>query len=114
MSIDDQNDLPRARPTSPPMTMQASGNADLPPHPLDKRWFAHVEGKNYGPYTGHQIKQMVSAGQVRDSDFLCPEGGAAWTQAKNDPLLGALFRTREQEPQISTISGNQGTVVQVT
>ena len=94
--------------------MQPSANAILPPHPLDKRWFAHVDGTSYGPYTGHQIKQMISSDQIRDSDFLCPEGGNAWTQAKSDPLLGALFRKREPEPQPSNISENTGTIVQVT
>lgn len=59
---------------------------------------------------------MVDKGQITDSDFLCPEGGNAWTQAKNEPLLGALFRAKAQAnpPPTSTVSANGGTVVQVT
>jgi TM2 domain-containing membrane protein YozV len=88
----------------------------LPPHPLDKRWFVHVDGQNYGPFSGHDSKRMVDKGQVADTDFLCVEGGSSWVQAKNEPLLGALFRTKAQnaQPQTSTVSANGGTIVQVT
>jgi len=99
---------------SEPMPLRAAEVA-LPPHPLDKRWYAHVDGKNYGPYTGHEIKQMAEKAQVLDSDFLCPEGGNAWTQAKNEPLLGALFRKTPPPLTSSTITApDGGTVVQVT
>jgi TM2 domain-containing membrane protein YozV len=97
--------------------MRAAGEAALPPHPLDKRWYAHVDGQNYGPYSGHDIRRMAEKGQINENDFLCPEGGNAWTPAKNDPLLGSLFRARlqEQPPVTSTISTAEGsTVVQVT
>jgi TM2 domain-containing membrane protein YozV len=93
--------------------MRPAENVALPPHPLDKRWFAHVNGENYGPYTGHEIKRMAEKRQITESDLLCPEGGSAWTQAKTDPLLGALFRTQAQ-PSVSTVSANGGTIVQVT
>jgi TM2 domain-containing membrane protein YozV len=106
-------ELPRR---SEPVGLRAAADFALPPHPLDKRWFAHVDGKNYGPYSGHEIKGMIEKGQIVDSDFLCPEGGSAWTQAQNELLLGALFRKRVQAapPQTSTVSANGGTVVQVT
>lgn len=94
----------------------AAADAALPPHPLDKRWFAHVDGKNYGPYSGHDIKRMVGAGQITESDFLCAEGAQAWTQAKNEPLLGTLFRaqTNAPPPPVITATADGGTVVQVT
>jgi len=95
--------------------MRPAGGAALPPHPLDKRWFAHVDGKNYGPYTGHEIKNMIGKGQIVDTDYLCPEGGSAWTQAKNEPLLGSLFRKRnEAPPPLTTATAKGGTIVQVT
>lgn len=96
----------------------AMRNADtaLPPHPLDKRWYVHVDGQNYGPYTGHEIRRMADTNQVTASDFLCAEGGSVWTQAKNEPLLGAIFRARDElersQPKVTTANG--GTVVQVT
>jgi hypothetical protein len=68
-------------------------HAAVPSHPLDKCWFAHVDGETFGPFSGHDVKRMIEKEQVVDSDFLCPEGGNAWVQAKNEPLLGALFRS---------------------
>lgn len=113
MQDDEQSAPPRL---GQPVAMRPAGEAGLPPHPLDKRWFVHVDGQNHGPYSGHEIKQMIEKGQVLDSDFLCLEGGSAWTQAKNEPLLGVLFRARasaaHSSPHIVTADG--GTVVQVT
>ena len=59
---------------------------------------------------------MAGTGQIRDSDFLCPEGGSEWGQAKNDPLLGPAFRAQQtaSPPPVVTTSANGGTVVQVT
>jgi hypothetical protein len=86
--------LPPRRASSDRVVMKPAPHAAVPPHPLDKRWFAHVDGETFGPFSGHEIKQMIEKEQVVDSDFLCPEGGSAWVQAKNEPLLGALFRSR--------------------
>jgi TM2 domain-containing membrane protein YozV len=110
---DDAQDFPRRR---EPVVLRTAGDAGLPPHPLDKRWFAHIDGQSYGPYTGHEIKGMIEKGQILDSDFLCPEGGTAWTQAKKDPLLGALFQRSNQGTglQTSTVTTPGGTIVQVT
>jgi TM2 domain-containing membrane protein YozV len=114
MASEGQNLPPRSGTASEPVAMRPANNIALPPHPLDKRWFAHVDGQNYGPYTGHEIKSMVEKGQIVETDFLCVEGGTAWTQAKNEPLLGALFRSRAQAPQTSTVTAPGGTIVQVT
>jgi len=111
-TMSDDNIPPRPNAGAIPMRQADSGA--LPPHPLDKRWFAHVDGKNYGPYTGHEVKRMVAEGQVQESDFLCQEGGTAWVQAKNEPLLGALFRSQPKQPQVSTVTTGGGTIVQVT
>lgn len=96
--------------------MRAAPNAPVPPHPLDKQWFAHVDGQTYGPYSGHEIRQMVQKGQILETDFLCSEGGSAWIQAKNDPLLGSVFKAQSQTVQFHAppVSNNGGTVVQVT
>lgn len=116
--MDDRDQVPPPRPGgSEPVAMRAApAGAALPPHPLDKRWYAHVEGQNYGPYTGHDIKRMVEKGQIHETDFLCPDGGSTWTQAKSEPLLGALFRakTLATPAPTSTVSANGGTIVQVT
>ncbi len=112
-----EDGLPSRAPRNEPAAMRAAAtDADLPPHPLDKRWFAHVDGQNYGPYSGHEIKRMIGTGQITESDFLCAEGAQAWTQAKNEPLLGTLFRTQAKAPPPPTITATAegGTIVQVT
>ncbi len=71
----------------------SSEAASTPPQDiLDKLWFAHVAGKTYGPYSGHEIKRMAAAGRLIKSDFLCPEGSSAWIEADNEPSLGFLFQ----------------------
>jgi TM2 domain-containing membrane protein YozV len=116
VSDHEQPEFPPRPPGSDPIPLRAAPDASLPPHPLDKRWYAHVAGANYGPYSGHEIKSMIDSGRLTDSDYLCPEGGSAWTLAKNEPLLGSLFRAKAQAapPPITTVSANGGTVVQVT
>ncbi len=118
MSDDSFSNLPpQPRTGAESPAMRSANNANLPPHPLDKRWFAHVDGKNYGPYSGHEIKRMAENDQIVDHDFLCPEGGSEWIQAKNDPLLGPMFRTRalaNSSPPPVVTAANGGTVVQVT
>lgn len=116
--MSDQNSsMPSGAPRREPVAMRAAtpGNA-LPPHPLDKQWYVHVDGQNYGPYSGHEINRMIGTGQIKDSDFVCAEGAQAWTQAKTDPLIGPLFRTQQAAPPppaITTTAKGQ-TVVQVT
>lgn len=81
---------------APGQRIGGSGAA-APPHPYDKRWHVHAAGKTYGPYTGHQIRQMIEQSQVVGSDFVYAEGesGSAWQQIANDPILGALFKSSE-------------------
>jgi hypothetical protein len=64
----------------------------LPPTPLDSRWLVNIGEKTYGPYTGHEIKNFVQDGRITATDWLCPEGGSSWVEAKNEPNLGSLFR----------------------
>ena len=69
-------------------------SAAVPPHPYDKHWHVHVDGKTYGPYTGHQIRKMVQQSQIVGSDLIFAHGEKAsgWQQIANDPVLGALFK----------------------
>ncbi len=64
----------------------------MPPHPFDKHWYAHVDGKTYGPYTGHEISRMVGQGQILESDFVFSDDQSAWVRAKDDPILSTLFQ----------------------
>jgi hypothetical protein len=78
----------------------------------EQRWFAHVQGQNYGPYTDLDIKQMAENNQIVATDFLWPEGGSAWTEAKDEPLLGVLFQSDAQgTAQPAASSAHAGTGV---
>jgi hypothetical protein len=72
----------------------AASSSAAPPHPFDKRWHVHVDGKTYGPHTGHQIRQMVEQRKIVGSDFVYAKGesGSAWQQIASNPVLGALFK----------------------
>ncbi len=86
-----------------------------PPHPLDKQWFTYIDGTSSGPFSGHHIRKMRIDGALDATDFVCPVGGTAWIQAKDDPILGRLFAPRPPAagPQ-GPAAGKGSTVVQVT
>lgn len=67
----------------------------LPSHPLDKRWYLHIDGKIRGPFTGHRIKEMVSQDEVLPNDLVYPEDGSDWVQLSSDGILSTLFRSVE-------------------
>jgi membrane associated rhomboid family serine protease len=60
----------------------------------DPRWYAHVDGKSYGPYGRSDVERMIRNRQIRAGDYLCPEGGAEWIEARNDPTFGHLLSER--------------------
>ena len=76
-----------------------------PPHPFDKRWFVHLSGKTYGPYSGHQIRQLVEKQRAAGSDLVYAEGGSAWTQLEDDPILRSLIESSNElaRPSISVL-----------
>lgn len=84
-------------------------NRTLPSDPSEKRWFVHVDGKNYGPYGQRDIKKMVDNSRILESDFLCREGGSAWIPAKDEPILGKLFQSAPRTPTGSSIIAIDGT-----
>lgn len=115
--MSDSNSNPPPGPRREPVAMRAvAPNNSLPPHPLDRQWFVHVDGKNYGPYSGHEIRRMIGTDQIKESDFVCAEGAQAWTPAKSDPLIGQLFKARVEPPPPPTVTttAEGGTIVQVT
>jgi hypothetical protein len=75
----------------------AASNATTPPHPFDRRWHVHVDGKTYGPYTGHQIRQMAGQHKIVGSDLVYAEGeiGSTWEKIEDNPVLGPLFESAE-------------------
>ena len=77
--------------------------------PFDGRWHAYVDGKSYGPYTGHHISSMAAAGEILDTDLVCSEGGSAWVQAKDEPILQLLFLRSESKapPRRDSLTAKQ-------
>jgi GYF domain 2 len=92
-------------------------NPNLPPHPLDAEWWLHIEGKTYGPFSGHKIREYVEDGRVGTATSTLRAGSENWQRAIDDPILGALFDPRRlaRKPQTTNVSAKDGaTVVQVT
>lgn len=105
-----------------PANQSVSGDAGgAPPHPLDRQWYISHEGKNYGPYPGHDFRRFIAEGRVSENTQVVAEGGTAWMRMKDDPSLGRLF-TRDGAPPPPSratpehrVSAAEGaTVVQVT
>jgi hypothetical protein len=67
------------------------GSPQVPLGPFDQRWYAYVDDKTYGPYSGHDIRAMVANGEILASDLVSAEGRSSWVQAKVDPVLRLLF-----------------------
>jgi TM2 domain-containing membrane protein YozV len=121
---------------TPPLPAPIGGNSNVPPpppHPLDGEWFIYLDGKNYGPYTGHTLKTFLSEGRIDDKTSVCAVGKSEWITASKDAVLGTLFRARppafgtasslvHSVPSSSTahhgaegqIRNDGGTVVQIT
>ena len=56
-----------------------------------RRWYANVESKVYGPFEHADIAQMIERHQILVDDRVYAEGGSAWIDAGDDPVLGSLF-----------------------
>jgi len=63
----------------------------VPPQPFDQRWYIHADQQTYGPFTGNEIRQMTTKGQIVESDLVYAEDGNEWVQVKDDPTLRLLF-----------------------
>lgn len=102
------------------------GDLAKPPHPLDGRWHINVEGRTFGPYTGHELKDFVSEGRLEHDTQVSRLGTEVWTEADIDPRLKPFFPAVERPPLVASRTGrghaesgtvhtgDNGTVVQVT
>lgn len=87
-----------------PVTAAQSAHATSAPRSSDRRWFVHIAETTYGPYSQNEIKKLAIEGRLVGSDWLCPEGGSAWIEAKNESTLGSMFRTQDAVPRPRTIA----------
>lgn len=95
-----QDEQPRPRQTGAPGPIEASVAETTTPDPNvpGRLWYANIAGKTSGPFSGDEIKRMAASGRMTALDFLCPEGGSAWIEAGNEPVLGFLFRGQAPAP----------------
>ncbi len=89
-----------------------------PPHPMDGRWLMRVEGREYGPYSGHDLKGFADEGRLEKDTEVMRDGASSWSPARNDATLGRLFQTGDLPPNRarngeSVSTGDRSTVVQV-
>ncbi|REK29869.1 MAG: DUF4339 domain-containing protein [Planctomycetota bacterium] len=48
---------------------------------MAQKWYCHVGGKQYGPLTAQQLKQLAAAGKLRPKDGVRRETDKKWTPA---------------------------------
>lgn len=74
-----------------------SARTPLQQDSLCAEWRVRIRRKIYGPYSESHVREMISRGQIKASDFVCKSGGSPqWVKAKNDPVLGILFLGRSK------------------
>jgi TM2 domain-containing membrane protein YozV len=62
-----------------------------PPHPLDQEWFIYIDGENYGPYSGHLMKDYIAEGRIGPETHVCAAGSTDWREVAATAPFGALF-----------------------
>lgn len=107
-------DLPS--PPTPASNSSLTLPGNLPPHPMDREWYMHVQGQTYGPYTGHRLNEFLKEGRINGSTQVLAVGTENWRQASEDPNLASMFQqariASQQPPPVTAAAG--ATVVQVT
>ena len=84
-----------SEPSRKGLAARTAAEGSAPQHPLDARWHIHVSDKTYGPFTGHELKEMSEDGQFTGDDLAFPESGSEWRRASQDPILSVLFRVHD-------------------
>jgi TM2 domain-containing membrane protein YozV len=105
----------------PPAPDKGTSSASAPPpHPLEGSWLVSIEGKNYGPYTGYELRDYAKDGRITEDTQVARLGGTSWKAAKDDPALRQFFErtsiiAADRSGTSSRVSAADGaTIVQVT
>nr|WP_323778996.1 DUF4339 domain-containing protein [Amylibacter sp.] len=112
-----EDQLPQTVSTDLPIQNTDSGTL---PHPLDSKWHVSIDGKVYGPYTGHNLKNMVADGRLDYDGLVQRVGGPEkWIQAADDRALSRFFApsppsATPKHPSVSTGDGAQVVTVNNT
>lgn len=70
---------------------QSSRPPAAPPHPLDMKWTLRIDGLDYGPYSGHDLKEFADDGRLEADTDVRRSGAAEWVQAGTDVVLKRFF-----------------------
>lgn len=107
-------------PAQPPAPISSKSEPALPPHPLDSEWYMRVEDTEYGPFSGHKMKEFVSDGRLTQSTEVKRRHGVSWIVAKTDATLKDLFADHHQPQTMVTApipstaqTGNNSPVIQI-
>lgn len=86
--MSDENNRQLSKKLQPPVTRSGVSV----PHPLDAEWQVSVDDKLYGPFSGHELKEMVAEGRLEYDSLVQKLGGAGqWVQAAEDRTLSKFF-----------------------
>lgn len=85
--------------------------SEVMPHPLDAKWYVSVNEDVYGPFSGHDLKEMAAEGRLEYDGLVQRVGGSEkWLQAADDRTLSKFFSPtpKPQAPRASSVSAGDG------
>lgn len=84
------------------------------PHPLDGQWHVSVDDSVYGPFSGHDLKEMVAEGRLEYDSLVQKVGsGDQWIKAAEDRSLAKFFvpNPKSPAPKAHSVSAGDGAQV---
>lgn len=84
------------------------------PHPLDGEWLVRVDDDVYGPFSGHDLKEMAQEDRLEHDSFVQKVGGSGnWTKAADDRALAKFFMPTPRALPTRTASVSAGDRAQI-
>lgn len=81
------------------MSGQMTGTPQTPPPPPgSSSWMVAINGQQSGPYTTHQLSQLIQSGHFTAQTHVWKAGMPNWEVAANVPELAMLFTTMAPPP----------------
>ena len=63
----------------------------------DLKWYMKVGGSVMGPYGQNKIKAMAAQGLLSPHSLVALSTSSDWAPASDDPIIGKLFKPRENQ-----------------
>lgn len=80
------------------MMNMPGGTAAPPLLPMQAAWHAAVNGQSQGPFTGEQLQQGISSGQINAKTLVWNAAMSGWTAAGQVPELSMYFKATTPPP----------------